>query len=138
MLPAVSAALHKPPTGLGYLAVSPSSGVQPRPGWTWLPSGAFSGLPVSSGANAFAFPANSQAWKAAMPRITPFYAVKCNPEPGVLKLLNAMGTGFDCASKGELEMMLKVGVWGTEVGMPQDPDPDGGLWLLRACAGGRG
>lgn len=51
-----------------------------------------------------------KAWKAAMPRITPFYAVKCNPEPGVLKLLNAMGTGFDCASKGELEMMLKLGV----------------------------
>lgn len=45
-----------------------------------------------------------------MPRITPFYAVKCNSEPGVLKLLNAMGTGFDCASKGEVEMMLKMGV----------------------------
>jgi ornithine decarboxylase len=45
-----------------------------------------------------------------MPRITPFYAVKCNPEPGILKLLNAMGAGFDCASKGELEMMLKMGV----------------------------
>jgi ornithine decarboxylase len=52
----------------------------------------------------------AQAWKAAMPRITPFYAVKCHPEPGVLKLLNALGTGFDCASKGELEMMLKMGV----------------------------
>lgn len=45
-----------------------------------------------------------------MPRITPFYAVKCNPEPGVLRLLQAMGTGFDCASKGELDMMLKMGV----------------------------
>lgn len=45
-----------------------------------------------------------------MPRITPFYAVKCNPEPGILKLLDAMGAGFDCASKGELEMMLKMGV----------------------------
>lgn len=51
-----------------------------------------------------------QAWKAAMPRVTPFYAVKCNPEPGLLKLLNALGTGFDCASKGELDMILKMGV----------------------------
>ncbi len=34
-----------------------------------------------------------------MPRVTPFYAVKCNPEPGVLRLLNSLGTGFDCASK---------------------------------------
>lgn len=45
-----------------------------------------------------------------MPRVTPFYAVKCYPEPGILKLLNALGTGFDCASKGEVEMMLKMGV----------------------------
>lgn len=45
-----------------------------------------------------------------MPRVLPFYAVKCNPEPGMLKLLNALGTGFDCASKGELDMMLKMGV----------------------------
>lgn len=45
-----------------------------------------------------------------MPRVTPFYAVKCNPEPGLLRLLMALGTGFDCASKGELDMMLKLGV----------------------------
>jgi ornithine decarboxylase len=45
-----------------------------------------------------------------MPRITPFYAVKCYPEPGILKLLNALGTGFDCASKGEVELMLNMGV----------------------------
>jgi ornithine decarboxylase len=51
-----------------------------------------------------------KAWRAAMPRIVPFYAVKCNPEPNLLKLLIAMGTGFDCASKGELEIMLKMGV----------------------------
>jgi ornithine decarboxylase len=45
-----------------------------------------------------------------MPRVVPFYAVKCNPEIGILKLMVAMGTGFDCASKGELDMMLKLGV----------------------------
>lgn len=55
------------------------------------------------------FPVTLQAWRAAMPRVTPFYAVKCYPEPGLLKLLIAMGTGFDCASKGELEMMLNMG-----------------------------
>lgn len=51
-----------------------------------------------------------KAWRAAMPRVTPFYAVKCYPEPGILRLLNALGTGFDCASKGEVEMMLRMGV----------------------------
>eukprot|EP00955_Chlamydomonas_euryale_P036745 350545-Chlamydomonas_euryale.AAC.1 len=51
-----------------------------------------------------------RAWKAAMPRVTPFYAVKCHPERGMLRLLNAMGAGFDCASKGELETVLNMGV----------------------------
>jgi ornithine decarboxylase len=51
-----------------------------------------------------------QAWKAAMPRVMPFYAVKCFPDAGLLRLLAALGTGFDCASKGEVEMVLKLGV----------------------------
>ena len=45
-----------------------------------------------------------------MPAVKPYYAVKCNPEPGLLRLLIALGTGFDCASKGELAMMLRLGV----------------------------
>lgn len=36
-------------------------------------------------------------------------AVKCNPDPQVLKLLAALGTGFDCASKGEIEQILSMG-----------------------------
>ncbi|PNW72470.1 hypothetical protein CHLRE_16g683371v5 [Chlamydomonas reinhardtii] len=51
-----------------------------------------------------------KAWRAAMPRVLPYYAVKCYPEPAILKLLMALGAGFDCASKGELDMMLKLGV----------------------------
>jgi ornithine decarboxylase len=45
-----------------------------------------------------------------MPRVQPFYAVKCNPEPALLKLLAALGAGFDCASKAELEAVLALGV----------------------------
>ena len=37
-------------------------------------------------------------------------AVKCNPDPEVLRLLAALGTGFDCASKAEIEQVLAVGV----------------------------
>ncbi|GIL90127.1 hypothetical protein Vretimale_13916 [Volvox reticuliferus] len=51
-----------------------------------------------------------KAWRAAMPRVLPYYAVKCYPEPAILKLLMALGAGFDCASKGELDMMLRMGV----------------------------
>ncbi|KAI8467817.1 MAG: pyridoxal-dependent decarboxylase [Monoraphidium minutum] len=51
-----------------------------------------------------------RAWRAAMPRVAPFYAVKCNPEPALLRLLAALGAGFDCASKAELEAVLALGV----------------------------
>lgn len=49
-------------------------------------------------------------WKLKMPRIQPFYAVKCNDAPEVLHLLSALGTGFDCASKAEIENVLSIGV----------------------------
>ncbi|GFR47866.1 hypothetical protein Agub_g9675, partial [Astrephomene gubernaculifera] len=51
-----------------------------------------------------------KAWRAALPRVHPFYAVKCYPEPAILRLLVALGAGFDCASRGELDMMLRMGV----------------------------
>lgn len=38
-------------------------------------------------------------WMRALPRITPFYAVKCNDSVSVLRTLASLGTGFDCASK---------------------------------------
>ncbi|MCJ1462928.1 hypothetical protein MMC07_001532 [Pseudocyphellaria aurata] len=49
-------------------------------------------------------------WKKNLKRVTPYYAVKCNPDPGVLRLLAALGIGFDCASKNEIEQILKLGV----------------------------
>lgn len=42
--------------------------------------------------------------------LTVMTAVKCNPDPEVLRLLAALGTGFDCASKTEIEQVLKLGV----------------------------
>ncbi|KAJ2904313.1 Ornithine decarboxylase [Zalerion maritima] len=49
-------------------------------------------------------------WKLNLPRVKPFYAVKANPDPKVLELLAAMGTGFDCASKNEIDLMRGMGV----------------------------
>uniref|UniRef100_A0A8C6T057 ornithine decarboxylase n=1 Tax=Neogobius melanostomus TaxID=47308 RepID=A0A8C6T057_9GOBI len=40
-----------------------------------------------------------QKWQTLLPRVTPFYAVKCNNNLAVLRTLSALGTGFDCASK---------------------------------------
>ena len=45
-----------------------------------------------------------------MPRITPFYAVKCNPDPGIMRTLAALGAGFDCASAREMVDVLALGV----------------------------
>lgn len=39
-----------------------------------------------------------------------FYAVKANPDIEVLKLLNSLGTGFEIASEGELQMLASLGV----------------------------
>jgi ornithine decarboxylase len=36
-------------------------------------------------------------------------AIKCNPDPYVLRLLAALGAGFDCASNGEIAKVLALG-----------------------------
>ncbi|XP_037005444.2 antizyme inhibitor 2-like [Artibeus jamaicensis] len=51
-----------------------------------------------------------RAFCQALPRVSPFYAVKCNSSPWVLRVLAALGTGFDCASQVELEQVLSLGV----------------------------
>jgi ornithine decarboxylase len=49
-------------------------------------------------------------WMRLMPRVKPHYAVKCNPSPVILALLAALGTGFDCASSRELDLVASLGV----------------------------
>ncbi|XP_050504638.1 ornithine decarboxylase isoform X2 [Diabrotica virgifera virgifera] len=51
-----------------------------------------------------------QEWREKLPRVTPHYAVKCNDSLTVLETLNALGTNFDCASKGEINKVLSMGV----------------------------
>lgn len=49
-------------------------------------------------------------WMEHLPRVIPHYAVKCNPDNEVLRLLANLGTGFDCASKAEIQQVLDLGV----------------------------
>lgn len=51
-----------------------------------------------------------KVWKLKLPRVKPFYAVKCNNHPTVLEILAALGIGFDCASKTEIQTILELGV----------------------------
>jgi ornithine decarboxylase len=52
---------------------------------------------------------NYQAFAKALPDTRVFYAVKANPAPEVLKLLAELGSCFDTASVGEIEMALVAG-----------------------------
>lgn len=49
-------------------------------------------------------------WKAHLPRVKPHYAVKCNPDPRILKLLAKLGCNFDCASKNEMDAVTTLQV----------------------------
>ena len=46
-------------------------------------------------------------WVAALPRVEPFYACKCNGEPAILDTLATLGTGFDCASQAVMRAMIE-------------------------------
>jgi len=49
-------------------------------------------------------------WLMKMPRVKPYYAVKCNPTNIMIEVLAALGVNFDCASKGEIEQVLSLNV----------------------------
>jgi len=48
-------------------------------------------------------------WVRLLPRVHPFYAVKCNNDTGVVKTLGSLGVNFDCASKNEIQQVLDMG-----------------------------
>ena len=50
--------------------------------------------------------AQLEQWKDELPMVEPFYAVKCNPDPVILRLLARYGCSFDCATMGEIDMVL--------------------------------
>ena len=53
---------------------------------------------------------NIRRFRKLLPRVKPFYAVKCNPNQEILKVFHKEGIGFDVASQGEMENLLKIGV----------------------------
>lgn len=44
-------------------------------------------------------------WQRELPMVEPFYAMKCNPDPVIVRLLATLGCGFDCATKGEIDLV---------------------------------
>ncbi|KFU91841.1 Arginine decarboxylase [Chaetura pelagica] len=46
----------------------------------------------------------------ALPRVKPYFPVRCNSSEGVLRLLAELGTGFACANKAEIARVQSIGV----------------------------
>lgn len=54
--------------------------------------------------------AQYQLWQSELgSRIEAFFAVKCNPDPLIIKLMVNLGIGFDCASHQEISNVLQEG-----------------------------
>ncbi|XP_069028113.1 antizyme inhibitor 1-like isoform X1 [Embiotoca jacksoni] len=49
-------------------------------------------------------------WRTHMAQIRPYYAVRCNNSPAVIEVLAALGTGFICTNKAELELVQSHGI----------------------------
>jgi len=44
-----------------------------------------------------------------LPNVTPYYAIKANPHPEIIKTFIRMGAGFDVASAAEMNLVLSLG-----------------------------
>lgn len=49
-------------------------------------------------------------WRTHMAQIRPYYAVRCNSSPTVIEVLAALGTGFICTNKSEIELVQSHGI----------------------------
>jgi len=58
-------------------------------------------------------------WKKLLPRVELFYAVKCNPDPAIIKTLAKLGAKFDCASRNEINLVHQLT---KELGMERPPE----------------
>ena len=49
-----------------------------------------------------------ETWTSSLPLVRPYYAVKCNPNPIIIKYLSLLGCHFDCASKTEISSVIDI------------------------------
>ncbi|MFH1995771.1 MAG: type III PLP-dependent enzyme [Candidatus Omnitrophota bacterium] len=48
-------------------------------------------------------------FRKSLPEVIPYYAIKANPYPGIIRTFAGLGSGFDVASAGEMRQVLKLG-----------------------------
>jgi len=54
-------------------------------------------------------------WVKYLPRVKPYYAMKCNPNTAIVRTLASLGVNFDCASKTEIQQILGSGIAPTRI-----------------------
>ena len=50
-----------------------------------------------------------QRFRKCLPEVMPYYAIKANPHPRVIKAFVKLGAGFDVASASEMKQVLALG-----------------------------
>ena len=50
-----------------------------------------------------------ERFRKVFPNVTPYYAIKANPHPLIIKTFVKLGTGFDVASAAEMKQVLRLG-----------------------------
>jgi ornithine decarboxylase len=50
-----------------------------------------------------------QRFRKCLPDVTPYYAIKANPHPGIIKTFVKLGSSFDVASAAEMKHVLRLG-----------------------------
>ncbi len=48
-------------------------------------------------------------FRKGLPEVTPYYAIKANPHPGIIKTFLSLGACFDVASAAEMKQVLRLG-----------------------------
>lgn len=49
-------------------------------------------------------------WREKLPSVQAYYAIKCNPDEVIIKLMSSMEMCFDCASKNEISKVISADV----------------------------
>jgi len=54
-------------------------------------------------------------FRKCLPEVTPYYAIKANPHPSIIKTFINLGAGFDVASGAEMKTVLRLGASPTKI-----------------------
>jgi ornithine decarboxylase len=56
-----------------------------------------------------------QRFRKCLPEVAPYYAIKANPFPGIIKIFLKLGASFDVASAAEMKLVLGLGASSAKV-----------------------